>query len=474
METTKYTISLDDNLNETKVPISGSNSKNSNGQLNDNKTYDTLETKATAVYQVYKKRFIILLLFSLFSLSNSFQWIEYSIVATIIAPYYNVSNKYINYTSLIYMILYIPGILPATWVLSKKGLRFCVCLAALGNCLGAFIKCFSTNPDHFWLLMIGQSIVAVSQLFILNIPPNLSAVWFPQSEVSSATAFGVFGNQIGIAIGFVLPPYMISAADPGAGLSRLSWIVFGVTFTIFIAILLIFDEKPNNPPSAAQFESAEYNSKTNYLDVLKIFFFDIDFVFLFISYGINVGVFYAVSTLLEQIVNLHFVNSSKEAGSMGLLLTLAGTVGSVISGIILDKTHLFKLTTLVLYLISLIGLVLFTLCLFLPTIWPLYFISAFLGFFMTGYLPIGFEFAAELTYPQHEGTTAGLLNMSCQIFGISFTLISSELISKYGDLYSNLLLCICLAIGLLMTARISNQLKRQNAFAAVSTGESNT
>ena len=31
-----------------------------------------------------------------------------------------------------------------------------------------------------------------------------------------------------------------------------------------------------------------------------------------------------------------------------------------------------------------------------------FFISA-LGFFMTGYLPIGFEFGAELTYPESEG-----------------------------------------------------------------------
>lgn len=27
---------------------------------------------------------------------------------------------------------------------------------------------------------------------------------------------------------------------------------------------------------------------------------------------------------------------------------------------------------------------------------------------MTGYLPIGFEFAAELTFPISEGTTSGL------------------------------------------------------------------
>lgn len=36
-------------------------------------------------------------------------------------------------------------------------------------------------------------------------------------------------------------------------------------------------------------------------------------------------------------------------------------------------------------------------------------------FFMTGYLPVGFEFSAELTYPEPEGTSTGLLNASAQV-----------------------------------------------------------
>ena len=34
----------------------------------------------------------------------------------------------------------------------------------------------------------------------------------------------------------------------------------------------------------------------------------------------------------------------------------------------------------------------------------------FCRLFMTGYLPVGFEFAAEITYPESEGTSSGLLN----------------------------------------------------------------
>jgi hypothetical protein len=37
---------------------------------------------------------------------------------------------------------------------------------------------------------------------------------------------------------------------------------------------------------------------------------------------------------------------------------------------------------------------------------------------MTGYLPVGFEFGAEVTFPESEGTSSGLLNASAQVIGL--------------------------------------------------------
>lgn len=39
---------------------------------------------------------------------------------------------------------------------------------------------------------------------------------------------------------------------------------------------------------------------------------------------------------------------------------------------------------------------------------------------MTGYLPLGFEFAVEITYPESEGTSSGLLNASAQVISFYF------------------------------------------------------
>lgn len=68
---------------------------------------------------------------------------------------------------------------------------------AFGTMFGAWFKVASTRPDRFYMSMIGQTIVASSQVFILNLPARIAAVWFGPSEVSTACSIGVFGNQVG-------------------------------------------------------------------------------------------------------------------------------------------------------------------------------------------------------------------------------------------------------------------------------------
>lgn len=82
---------------------------------------------------------------------------------------------------------------------------------------------------------------------------------------------------------------------------------------------------------------------------------------------------------------------------------------------------------------------------------------------MTGYLPVGFEFAAELTYPEPEGTSAGLLNAAAQIFGILFTMLYAELFDIISDVGANIIMAIMLCIGTIVTAVIKSDLRRQAA-----------
>ena len=70
--------------------------------------------------RTYKIRWLILFLFVLYSTSNAFQWIQYAIINDIIVKYYDVKPVWVDWTSMIYMIVYIPLIFPATYLLQKK------------------------------------------------------------------------------------------------------------------------------------------------------------------------------------------------------------------------------------------------------------------------------------------------------------------------------------------------------------------
>lgn len=82
---------------------------------------------------------------------------------------------------------------------------------------------------------------------------------------------------------------------------------------------------------------------------------------------------------------------------------------------------------------------------------------------MTGYLPVGFEFAAELTYPEPEGTSAGLLNAAAQVFGICFTMMDAELLNAFGDIPANVTMAVMMVLGTVVTACIGSDLRRQAA-----------
>lgn len=69
---------------------------------------------------------------------------------------------------------------------------------SFGTMIGAWMKVMSCKPDRFFMTMIGQTVVASSQVFILNLPARLAAVWFGPSEVSTACSVGVFGNQVNL------------------------------------------------------------------------------------------------------------------------------------------------------------------------------------------------------------------------------------------------------------------------------------
>ncbi|KAI8437964.1 hypothetical protein MSG28_010627 [Choristoneura fumiferana] len=87
------------------------------GSVMDNMEVDIVTQKTT--YKVYKIRWLMLALFVLYSASNSMQWVQYTIINDIVVNYYGVPSTFVSWTSMVYMVTYVPLIVPASWLLDK-------------------------------------------------------------------------------------------------------------------------------------------------------------------------------------------------------------------------------------------------------------------------------------------------------------------------------------------------------------------
>lgn len=429
----------------------------------------------------YKKRWLILFIFSYVSFFNAFNWIEYNIIQDVTIAFYNESlpsseieqKNAVNWFSMSYMICFIPLVFPATFLLDRKGLRCTIILGSALLTIGSVIKCFAIRPDLFHIAMIGQVVCAVAESITLSVPSRLAALWFGPTQIGLATSIGVFGNQLGIAAGFLIPPNLVTLGSLDFMKQRFSILLITaavLSFIGFILSLIFIKDEPDLPPSMPQANVRRQKllaSESEKSQDLKIFMKSLfallsnfNFLLILFSYGINVGVFYAISTLLNPIISEYYKDANSTIGFFGLIIVLAGSIGSIIAGLILDKSKKFKGVTILFYLGSFLSMILFTVTLNIH-IGVIFGTSALLGFFMTGYLPVGFELATEITYPESEGTSCGLLNQSSMAFGLVLTYSQNMILSNYGSLYGNIFLCVILFIGSIISMLIKSDLRRQ-------------
>lgn len=81
---------------------------------------ESLNEVAEIKIKIYRKRWVILAIYIVYAAVNALQWFEYSVIANIVMRYYQVNSLAVDWTSIIYMALYMPMVIPASYFIDKK------------------------------------------------------------------------------------------------------------------------------------------------------------------------------------------------------------------------------------------------------------------------------------------------------------------------------------------------------------------
>ncbi|GFY73159.1 feline leukemia virus subgroup C receptor-related protein 2 [Trichonephila inaurata madagascariensis] len=334
---------------------------------------------------------------------------QYVSMANINGCFYGVSSEAVNWTAMIILVVYLVFIFPVSSLINYMDLRWTVICTGFWNVMAAATQFATLNPNSFPFVMVVSFFSALSNLFVLGVPPALAAKWFPSQELSRACSFGVFGNQLGVALGFVFSPLIVPADCSrkdliSIGKRNIAYILTAVNIVVFILITFTFQNAPKNPPSLAQAQKRKKSSESH-IQIIMSMLKNPNFILILIVYEVEVG-------------------------WMGLLFVVCGLMGSMIGGFILDSTHKFK-------------------------------------FFLTSFLSIGFEYGIEVTYPQSEAICACLLNASAMLFGIILTEILSHILENEGPLYSNAALTVTIFMCCIIASFITRDYKRYKKNAEI-------
>ena len=394
----------------------------------------------TENYKLYGYRWVVLGAFMFINLTIQMLWITYAPITGPAAAYYGVSDLQIGLLAMTFMIAFIPLSIPVSWVIDTYGFRIAVGIGAVLMGIFGLVRGFA-GADY--TLVLWSTIgIAVAQPFLLNAWTTVPAKWFPVEFRATAVGMVTLANLIGTALGMVLTPILIESMS----IAQVQLIYGGITAFSSVLFIALARETPPTPPCAPGEET-----RALMLDGLKHAITIKPFWWYLIASFIGLGIFNGLTTWIEAIIRPRGFTPN-DAGTLGALMIAGGLVGAIVLPAMSDKQQKRQRFLMLAFVGAIPGLLGLT---FAASGLLLFGSAVVLGFFLVSAMPIGMQYAAEITYPTPEGTSNGLI----QLFGqgaVVFVYIMEAMKTSDGSFTPSLLLALAL---LLISAGLVTQMK---------------
>ena len=450
-------------------------------------TETTLSSSSSSEYLLYPQRWLVLASFSLLSMSSAWIWITFSPMATSMADWWDVSIDQVDAIAAIYLYTFVPfSFLSLYLVVNHLGLTIGLLVGGLFNVAGAAVRWHFM--DSYNMVYFGTFLAAYAQTYTLSTPPLIANRWFGSQERATATALGVLANQMGTAIGLgitaVVDMEIVEGQDDNnttdtineARLRNYLWVQMTVASIALILVAVFVKDVPPTPPSKSAADILRENKPPNddmseatallsknvlvprlsYWESIRNVFASVPNTTFVLTFGMTVGVFYTIPTLLSQLVVVSStddgdVSDAAMVGWLGIVYQAGGTVGSLGAGRLVDITQHHRPVYLSLLLLAAVSLGLFSLAVtfgaagFLKSIGTMVAV-ALSGFGLAASNTIGLDYGTAMMYPADEAAVAGVMECAAELFGFVWVLMGGTVLARNDDGRSVLLGVLAVAV----------------------------
>jgi MFS family permease len=341
---------------------------------------------------------------------------------------------------MVFMLAFIPLSIPVSWILDTYGYRVAVGIGAALMGVFGLVRGFAGSN---YPLVLGSTIgIAIAQPFLLNAWTTVPAKWFPVGSRATMVGLVTLSSLVGTALGMVLTPLLTESLS----IAQVQLIYGGMAAFSAVLFIALARANPPTPP-------CETGQETRALmfDGLKHALKIKPFWFYLVASFIGLGLFNGLTTWVEAIIRPRGFTPN-DAGTLGALMIVGGLVGAVVLPALSDKQQKRQPYLMLAFVGAIPGLLGLT---FATSPILLFGSAVVLGFFLTSAMPVGMQYAAEITYPTPEGTSNGLI----QLFGqgaVVFVYVMEAMKTKDGSFTPSLLL----GVGLLvLSALLVTQMK---------------
>ncbi|KAJ3061021.1 Major facilitator super domain-containing protein 7 [Podochytrium sp. JEL0797] len=408
-------------------------------------------------------RFLVAIGVFFANFNSALMWASYASISSSAAEFYECSAWTVNLLALIFQITFIPLAFPSMFVLDSYGLRISVLVGAWGATIGACVRWIGPwlcpEPARVPLLFLGQLIAAIATPFAFNAPTKVCASWFGDKERLTANTFMSLAMFGGTALAMAIAPSIVG--DTPSNITKLNFAVFIICFVTGLTSLFVYDKPTFAPSLSAQEVSLPFK------EGMKKLMTNRDYWVIVAVYGMSAGGLDTYFTLISDYIT-PYGYSEADSGLLGIVTIAVGCISSLLIGLLLDYTKQHRLGFKLVTFLTFLGALLFYFSARFSDQKPLLFFSACvigLGGFTLA--PIALELGVECTHPVSEGSSAGVLQTSGQLFGVIVLVVSNALRAEDGTLADAMLWRIGLAATTVCIVPFYNAASRRMALEGV-------